>query len=453
MTSLLLCGLALVVSFIAGRRSLVGGLVSVLAIGYAYGITRANLPETFAHLIFDAGVLGFYCSRLPELLSPLAGSKLAVLKLWVLALIAWPVALFFVPFQDPMVQLVGLRGNVLLLPVALMGARLEDGEAYRLALWMAVLNVMAFALACAEFFLGVKEFFPYRQGVTDIIYRSNDLVGYTAFRIPSSFANAHAYGGTMVATLPWLLGAWVQRHPGRGRGLLLTLAIPASILGVFMSAARTHMIIVFALLAVASFLLLRFSGRVQPAVVVLWLILLLGVGWVVSSDERLQRFKTLEDTSYLANRVKGSVSLDFWEAARGYPFGNGLGGGGTSIPYFLEDRVESAIRVESEYGRILLEQGIPGLLIWASFIVWLLSQATFDRRNPWYLGLRLAWFNCVALFASGVIGLGLLTSIPQSWLLVLSIGWIVAHHQSGIQSQAAPYRVERREPVPVRQDG
>jgi len=51
-----------------------------------------------------------------------------------------------------------------------------------------------------------------------------------------------------------------------------------------------------------------------------------------------------------------------------------LGGGGTSIPYFLQDRVKDPVAIENEYGRILLEAGIPGLLIWLIFIFWTVAR-------------------------------------------------------------------------------
>ena len=140
MISIFLCLLALMSCFIAGRRSLVAGLVAVLGIGYIYGITRAKLTELFSHFIFDAGLIGFYLALLGSPSPPAKQVNTQTLKRWVAILIAWPAFLFIFPLQDPMVQLVGLRGNTLLLPFLLIGARLESDQVYRLALWVAALN-------------------------------------------------------------------------------------------------------------------------------------------------------------------------------------------------------------------------------------------------------------------------------------------------------------------------
>ena len=71
-------------------------------------------------------------------------------------------------------------------------------------------GLWVFLLAGAEYFFGLDWFFPHNQ-VTELIYLSKDLVGHTQYRIPGPFANAHAYGGTMVMGLPLLLG--LQRGP------------------------------------------------------------------------------------------------------------------------------------------------------------------------------------------------------------------------------------------------
>ena len=70
---------------------------------------------------------------------------------WLIILIAWPMVLFAMPWQDPLIQLVGLRGSVFLLPFVLLGARLTGDDVYKLALWFSVLNLGAGALAIAEY--------------------------------------------------------------------------------------------------------------------------------------------------------------------------------------------------------------------------------------------------------------------------------------------------------------
>jgi hypothetical protein len=247
-----------------------------------------------------------------------------------------------------------------------------------------------------------------------LIYLSKDLVGHTQYRIPSFFANAHAYGGTMVMGLPLLLGALVQKHKTPARFQLLVLGVGTALLGVLMSAAKTHFMVAGILIIVATF-----SLRSRVGYAVGWLILLCGIGWFASGEQRLQRFEELRDTDAVAERISWSVNMNFIEIATQYPFGNGLGGGGTSIPYFL--------------------QGLTGLFIWVLFILWIFTRRNRDREDPWYVGRRLAFVSCGVYFVMGLIGTGLLTSIPQTSLFLVLVGWVGAR-QAQTEVEVVPQR-------------
>ncbi len=362
MISIVLCAVAFVLCLQTGRRSLVAGLCALIGIGYAYGIVRANLPDGYSHLIFDAGVLGLYAAQLRRPQPRWQSVRAEELTTWMIVLMAWPALLFFIPWQDPLIQLVGLRGSIFLLPFLMFGARLTGDDVYKLALWLSVLNLAGAALAGVQFIVGVEPFFP-RNAVTDTIYRSKDLANYTAYRIPSSFSSAHAYAGTMVMSIAVIGGAWVQGHHGKWQPRLMSAALLVSMLAVFMSATRLNALMLFALV-----LTTVFTGKLPGAYRFRWLILLVAVGYLVGGDERLQRFRTLQDPEFLAERLSGSLNLSFFELLGRFPLGNGLGGGGTSVPYFLQGRIRNLVVMENEYARILLELGVPGLMMWVLFI-------------------------------------------------------------------------------------
>jgi len=395
-------------------------------IGYAYGVTRANLPDPYSHIIFDAGVLGFYG---PQLLRRLTHSRVQPARPWLEVLIALPLLLFFIPRQDFLIRLVGLRGSIFLLPFILIGARLDDQEKYHLATWLAVLNLCAFAFASAEFFIGVESFFPHNE-VTRLIYLSKDVMGNSAYRIPSTFLGSHAYAGSMVMTLPLLLGALQQTRNESLRKILLAMGVIVSLLGVLIAASRLHFIAAAIVVLAAVFSVRSRTGHLMGSVLIL-----VGIGWIVSGDQRLQRFTELQNTEMVSERVVGSVNMGFFELATTYPFGNGLGGGGTSIPYFLRDRIEKPVMMENEYARIMLEQGLLGLALWIAFIVWLLLRPRPPRSDPWFIGWRLAWVTCATYFATGLIGTGLLTSIPQTCLFLLSVGWVAARQSENLAEE------------------
>ena len=431
MIAAVLCVVLLVTAYSFGRRSLVNGIAVTLVAGYAYGILRANLITPASHFLWDAAVLGLFAAQLFRRLPPAERRRLAAVRGVFLILVLWPAILLLIPVQDPLVQLVGFRASVYVLGFFLLGARLSTDQWYRLALFVGALNLLAFALAVAEFRVGIEPFFP-MSAVTEIMYRSrillNDDGGTPLYRIPSSFSSAHAFGGTMVATLPLLLGAWVAASRVELRALarpwhrpFFLSAVTAAAIGVFMSAARQHAVILFLLLLATSAF-----GRLKKSYRVAWVAVLLVLGLVVSQTERLQRFTELEDEELVRGRVQISVNASFLELARRYPMGNGLGGGGTSVPYFLMERVRPVTALENEYSRIMLEQGIPGLIMWVTFAGWLFTRGFKLRGGPWEYARRLSWILVSALFLSATIGLGLLASIPQSSIFLLLAGWVAA---------------------------
>lgn len=432
MISIALCVASFVACFQAARQSLVAGLCAVLGVGYAYGIVRANLPDGFSHLLFDSAVLGLYAAQLWRRQPVWQGMRSEELRNWIFVLMAWPVLLFFSMRQDPLIQIVGLRGNIFLIPFILFGARLTGDDIYKLALWLSVCNLVAGVFAAAQFVVGVEPFFP-QNAVTDIIYRSKDLADYTAYRIPASFSSAHAYAGTMVMSIAIIAGAWVQPHYGKWQSRLLGAALVMAMLGVFMSATRLNALILFALVITTVF-----SGRLPGAYRFRYLIVLAAVGYLVAGEERLQRFTTLQDPEFLSERLVGSVNLTFFELAGKYPLGNGLGGGGTSVPHFLQHRIRNVVTMENEYARILLELGLPGLLMWGLFIAWAFTRPNIRRSDMFHFGRRLAYIACGCCFGMGLLGVGLFTSVPMTTLTFLLIGWFAVREVRAAPVAGAP---------------
>src|SRR5688572_28491379 len=205
----------------------------------------------------------------------------------------------------------------------------------------------------------------------------------------------------MVMSIAVIAGAWVQPHYGKWQGRLMSAALLMAMLGVFMSATRVNALILFVLVITTVF-----SGRLPGAYRFRYLIVLAAVGYLVAGQERMQRCTTLQDPEFLSERLVGSVNLTFVELARRYPMGNGLGGGRTSVPYFLQNRIRNVVTMENEYARILLELGVPGLLIWAAFLVWVFTRPNVRRTDMFYFGRRLAYVACGCSFAMGLIAVG-----------------------------------------------
>ena len=417
------CLLAFTVCYAAARRSLTAGLLTTLTVGYFFGIVKANVPQTASYFIFDSAVLGLYAAQLFRPLSQALRERVEALQSWTELLIFWPLLVFFMPIQDLLVQLVGLRTAVVFLPFLLIGARLMAAERYKLALGLAALNLVALAFAVAEFFIGVPEFFP-RNAVTTIIYMSKDVVGHTAHRIPATFANAHAYGGAMVMTLPLMAGALLQIRKKQWHLMLLLLGLSAAILGVLLSATRLNFVVITALIVV-----LTFSIKSRISYAFGWIVILGAIALFASGEARLQRVTELQDTEFVKERVGWSVNMTFFELAKNYPLGNGLGGGGSNIPHFLHDRLATPVHMENEYARIMLEQGIFGLLLWIAFLIWLFIRREKGYFDSWSQGRTLAWWACFLAFGTGLIGIGIFVSVPATCLLLMNAGWVGARQK------------------------
>lgn len=225
----------------------------------------------------------------------------------------------------------------------------------------------------------------------------------------------------MVATVPFIAGALLQKHKYQWQIHLLIAGLATALLGVLLSATRVNFVAIAILI-----LMLTFSIKSRIGYAFGWIVILGSIALFASGEARLQRVTELQNTDYVKERIVGSVNMSFFELAVQYPFGNGLGGGGTSIPYFLQGRIQNPVIMENEYARIMLEQGIFGLCLWIAFILWLISRYRGNRSDSWHQGRQLAWCACVISFGIGLLGIGLFASVPQTCLLLITAGWVAA---------------------------
>ncbi len=440
MLALILCIVGGIAAYLAGRRSLGAGILVVLAAGYGYGIVRANLASTFSHFIFDVTLMGLYASQFLPGGKKQAASSHSSLNIWMAILMGWPLLMLLLPFQTLLVSIVGLRGNMFFLPAVFLGVRLREEDLSRLSLGLAILNLIALVFGVAETIKGIEPFFPYGP-MTVTMYNSIDSSG--ASRIPSLFQNAHTYAGVMVFTVPILFGAWTLATTPRWRKTVYLAGMGAAFVGVLMAATRQGMIMAGLLVVIASL-----SGKLGALKRVVWALAIVAVVWGATHNERWQRYKEL-DSETIQDRVAGSVNRTFLEVLVEYPMGNGLGGGGTSIPYFLASQVNRPVEVENEYARILLEQGLVGLLLWVGFVVWFAFNRSAFVKDEWLTGRRMAWYLCLLSFLIGAIGIGMLSSIPNSFMFLLFVGWTSVRPERVAVRVPGKLTAPGRMPVPL----
>jgi len=434
---------------VAMRRSLGWGFLAVIAVGYFSGVIRANYLGVFTTFMFDAAVLGLYLGFLSSKSLRANGVGSGRAGGFVLFLIAWPVILCLIPVNHFLVQCVALRSSVWFLPVLLIATRLTKADLALLARGLVVLNLLALAVGVYVYLNGVEALYPV-NAITQIIYRSQDLGGRTKYhRVPSSFLSAHAYGGTMLYTLPFLL----DRLAGVKVRLLdrwLALAgVVAAAGGLLMCGARSPVATLVVTLAVA-WLLSRFSLKLGLLVAVL----VGGVMMATRNEERLQRFTTLGDSEIVSVRIDASVNLGLLELMIYYPLGAGMGSAaGNSIPFFLADLAPVQIGAENEYSRILVDQGWFGLGGWLTLIGWLYARPPRARPPvPWRLGVVLMYSLTLSSWMTAFIGTGLLASIPATFLMLTQMGVLITVRNHGTVLDAVTSRTEDRAEFEVEAD-
>ena len=415
MIALMLCAVAFIACYWAGRRSLGQGLVALLFFGYFYGILRANLLTTFSHFIFDAGMLGLYLAAFLAPSSAMEQKRSGPVLRWVICLVGWPMLLLLMPFQPLLVSLVGFRGNVYFLPLLLIGCRLKGKDLIELSTGLAVLDLVAVAFGGAEYFLGLMRFYPVSP-VTEIIYASGDVAG-GFYRIPAIFTHAHAFGGTMVATLPFLVGLWGVAQK-RILKLLALVSIPVALLGVLMSATRMNFVIGSVIDSVRN---LYHEPEEQPQVV--FLLIIAFDGFAALRNERFQRFKSLSDTDSVSDRVAGSVNRGFFEILLEYPMGNGLAGAAPAFLIFCKTRSRIPSEWKTNTRASSASRALSAFSCGSGFWAGSFSEpASPSRPAAGRLPETDLGLTAIA-FGTAWIGTGLLTSIPGTVLIVIGLGW------------------------------
>src|SRR5581483_10270463 len=169
----------------------------------------------------------------------------------------------------------------------------------QLATGLAALNVCAFCFALLEYKIGLTRFYPLSP-VTEIMYSSQDVAG-GFYRIPAIFTSAHAFGGTMVNSLPYLIGLWSYAQTKRLR-LLALVGMAAGLVGILMSATRSNFLIGAVIISVAVV-----TTKMKTSYRIGFFTVLALVATLALTNERFQRFKSLGDADSVSERIGGSV--------------------------------------------------------------------------------------------------------------------------------------------------
>jgi hypothetical protein len=426
MVGFVFCIAAIIGTFFAARRSLGTGLQALIVVGYVYGIGRGRWPDTFTHFPFDCAILTLYAVHFSSPVSNELARRSEVAMTWTRLLVIWPIlCMAYSPLmsssQPMIIQLVGLRGAVLMLPCLVLGARVTRSDLDKMAWALAIMNLFALGLGLVEYVYGIASVLP-RNAATELIYISHDITaeGQSFHRIPACFTSSHAYGLTMVPSVPFLIHG-LESGKQTSLRILCLAGLGAAIVGIFLCGARLPVI----MLAVAAIYVL-FTLRLRGSALLAFVAVGACAYYLVTHNERLQRFETLSDTDYVTARLGTSVNMSLIDALGDYPLGAGLASAfGTSVPFFLSDLANNPIGIESEFGHMIVEQGVPGLLLFVGFLTWVITR----RKVPWELSpaaSALASALIVVEWCCSSVGAGFLAGIPWTPLLLMMMGMRLA---------------------------
>ena len=179
---------------------------------------------------------------------------------------------------------------------------------------------------------------------------------------------AAAYGGN---TGVYASAAARRDDPGTAGRAALAICYwrsGVSAIGVFLSASRSQATLLF-LLGIAA----TFSGRCKNFPWFGWVALLAIVSVLVAVSPRMQRFVTLENTSYVKKRFANTMSSNLAQLAWEYPLGNGLAGAAPACRISWKRSCAIRCRSKMNMARIMLEQGVPASRYGSRLFSWMLT--------------------------------------------------------------------------------
>jgi len=333
----------------------------------------------------------------------------------------WPAILVFYPADSLPIQLVGFRFTAFFLPFLMVGIRFNNHAWTILADWLVALNLAALVMGALQYVYGIEAFIP-RNAATHIIYVSG--VGDGFYRIPSLFSHAHSFGGTMLCSIPIILAVYFAKETSSIKLWWLGAGLAAAVVGILLSATRANVVMLGIGLAIGLCLTGGEALRTKLALVVAAtaLAVIYTLGGV---NERLQRFRDLDDTEMVQNRIGNPAALAsrVGQTIVEFPLGNGLARGqGISIPYFLQhtgthDR--EIVGGESEWIRLAATQGIVGVFLWLIFFIWVYAIRPLGDNLS-----RLAYGITIAIVLSGLASVGSLSAVPYAPLMFMMLGWL-----------------------------
>lgn len=308
------------------------------------------------------------------------------------------------------------------------------------------------------------------------LVRTAPLTGETFLRPPSVFVSDSRFGGYVLLAFLLGLGAtgyFFLRKMRERKWLVVAMALIMA--GILMSAVRSALM--WAIISLAVFVL-AFAPEVRTkgarlrrittalsatAIVSLLAVIFLSAYYPEALDSRVAFYRqTLTPSSssfelrhrlwdYPTSELLTTFTFPNW------PLGYGTGTSSLGAQYVTRilGAAPTGIGVESGYGNLILEMGIPGLMLWLAWSSTLLvaewkvvRQLRGTALFP--LGFVIFWFNFIVLVPDMLGGIGLENYITSAFLFLLAgiLFSLPVLVQGDLHVPTAVRRDERIVPVP-----
>jgi len=294
-------------------------------------------------------------------------------------------------------------------------------------------------------FLSPAELAPDIRELGGVI-RTAPITGEKFLRPPSVFTSDGRFGGYLL--FAWLLGMgatayfFLQHLPGRKwllliLGLIMTALVLSGVRGSLVSALISTAVIVSVYVRDIRWRTVRMRRMAMAAAaILLFASLSVVLLWIVYPQALAPRIAFYQQTlspsgsgSELTNRVWNYPVSEFLKTFDFPSWFLGYGTGTCSLGAQYVTRIlgvpRLAVGVESGYGNLTLEMGIPGLLLW---LVWTGALLTAEwnvvrrlRGKPLFpLGFVIFWFSFITLVPGMASGLTTENYITNAYLFLLS---------------------------------
>lgn len=332
-----------------------------------------DIPLTFAWLVCVASV------RRGRRLFPDCNMSRVIMALTALG------ALYVVlPFGVPwLIAVASFRAWCFIPLIFLIGYHITRSvrqmEAY---LWL--LTILGMAVSIYGTFQSTEEVTEMMKNDPDMTFRLQnqfyaDSQGRSVFRRFSTFVSSAAFGSTMAFCVTFAVSRLV--HPGCSalERIVLTMASVIMSYGVILSGARSAL---SGLMVGLAFAIWYRRGSILATITPFVIVICLAAGIAWQGTSAMERFTTLFDLDVVLNRLR-IVFEPAWESLSKYPLGDGLGRSGHGVPviFYGMHRDFEFRGIDGDTGRMAVDMGFPGLIIFVALaVVGLTDSFTWMRK-------------------------------------------------------------------------